>query len=772
MLEKYRSKRNFSVTPEPKGGAKTAEHIFVVQFHEARRDHYDFRLSHGGVLLSWAVPHMPSLDPKVKRLAVMVEAHPTEYADFEGEIPLSSYGGGMVTIFDKGTYEQKVDFDSGLKSGSLKFTLFGKKLRGGFALVRMDGKNWLLIKERDDFAQADDAKADVSDPGKGGKAEEPGKAKKSVNMGAENTDKTRPIPIKDILGSVKLAKPSADIPSGKEWLFEVKYDGFRIIASSSPVALLSRNGKDLGARFASIARAIGALCKGHKVVFDGEVAAIKDGRIDFSALGDGEPIYFIFDLLYCDGDLRSLPLEKRKNKLRHLLKNAAPPLTYVKSYLGGEELFAAVKEMELEGIVCKRKDASYFEGDWLKIKRRMRQEFVVCGYLGEQKVRSLILGAHIDGRLCYVGKVGSGISADIGKRLKETLAPLLCDKPTVACKTKDVHWVKPTLMAEVEYAELTSDAKLRQPAFKGLRSDKDASTVTLETIEKSSLKKSSETPIETPHKKSIKTSPDTHIEKSLDTIEPSSEIPPKTKLTHPDRVVFSDPVVTKADVFAYYEKAAERILPYLKGRPISVLRCNDGIDKPFFVKHPHGKKDELIFIDTAEELLNEVQNGTVEFHVTSAAGTTFFMTFDLDPDPALDLKAVRKCALDVRATLSELGLRAFLKLSGGKGYHIVSPMPPFNAEQFASLSRSVAEAICLKSEIYTLNIKKDKRKGKIFIDWQRNSPSATFVAPYSLRARKGAPISMPVAWSKVDTHPDAFNIFSPLPRDPWKNFFD
>lgn len=714
-LHDYKAKRNFSATNEPKGGSKKAKRIFVVQFHEARKDHYDFRLEHGGVLLSWAVPKGPSLNPKVKRLAVMVEDHPVEYADFEGEIPLGQYGGGMVTIFDRGTFTPKVDFTAGLEEGSLKFTLYGEKFKGDWALVRMEDKNWLLIKEKDEFAINDADDAPKIEPRKPEKKSSPSDNKALID---------------DVLKSIKQASLASAVPSGKEWLHEVKYDGYRLIASTSPTLLYTRNGKDVTDKFSTIASALDKL-KGC-YVFDGEAAAVKDGKIDFGAIaGGGELVYFIFDILCRDGeDLRNLSLDERKNILRKALKNTSAPLCYVKSYLDGEALLSAVKEMDMEGVVSKKRKASYFDDDWLKVKFRKRQEFVICGYLGDE-IRSLLLGVYDKGRLRYAGKVGSGINARNSAQLKAAFEPLKTDAPTLSDKISGAHWLVPKLMAEVEFAEWTDGGKIRQPSFKGLRDDKSALSVVAE--------------------------------------QPLSFF--GVTITHPNKAVFTNPDITKSDVARYYESVAERMIPFLKGRPVSVLRCNDGIDKPFFVKHPPGKKDELIYIDTPRALINEVQLGTVEFHVVSAAGSTFFMVFDLDPDVSLSLDTVKRCALDIKTVLEKLKLKSFVKTSGGKGFHIVVPMPPSDAEQFAHLARSIAELAATKSEIYTLNIKKNARKGKIFIDWQRNSPSATAVAPYSLRARKGAPVSMPVSWNKLASiRPDEYDIFSPL-SCPWKNFF-
>ncbi len=718
-LNEYRNKRDFSVTSEPFGSQNGNRGIFSVQYHEARRIHYDLRLEYDGVLLSWAVPKGPSFDTSKRRLAVKVEDHPIDYADFEGVIPKGQYGGGKVTLWDKGTYTPSLDFEEGLEKGSLKFTLHGKRLKGSWALVKTDDKNnWLLIKEKDAYANA----PDITD------------TSSVLDMNKSMPD------LKDL--EPKQADPASEIPVGKNWLYEIKFDGYRVIAltGSDKTELFTRNHNDVTDKFEAAADVLSELPV-KDAVFDGEMVVIKDGKTDFSALqhysGKDDLCYIIFDLLYSNGeDLRRLPLVERKKILKSLLKNAPHVIDYSENFPDGAALFRLAKKMGLEGIVCKKRDAPYAERDWLKIKCRSRQEFVVIGYTDEKKeVSSLLLGVYNDGVLTYVGKVGSGISQKNAASLKKELDKYATDVPAVHMKKKNAHWLRPELMAEVEFAEWTEGGKIRQGSFKGLRNDKSALTVKTE----------------------------------------DPDIVGGIKVTNPQKVVFPDPKVTKMQIARYYLGVAPLMLPYLVGRPITVVRCNSGIENRFYKKHPLNDKSSLIYINSTTDIIKEVQLGTVEFHTMCFAGETKFMIFDLDPDEGLGLKEIRKGAVDLKNILSDLGLRTFIKLSGGKGYHIVAPIKSdISQEEFSDFAHSVAKLMEAKfPDEYTSNIKKANRRGKIFIDWQRNTAGATTVAPYSLRAHSGAPVSLPIKWSELNKYaPSGINIFDDRRDDAWQGFFD
>lgn len=727
-LNTYRKKRSFSLTPEPIGNTKKKlkKPIFSVQYHEARRTHYDLRLSYKGVLMSWAIPKGPSYDTSQRRLAVKVEDHPLEYADFEGEIPKGQYGGGTVTLWDRGFYATNGDFEEGLKKGALKFTLYGERLKGNWTLVKIgkdtNNENWLLIKEKDEFSAAP---PDISD-----------------TSSILNKSSSKANPFKDF--STKQAQSTSAIPQGQEWIYEIKYDGYRATAviEQGKVALLTRNGHDVTEKFAPIATALQKIMGERCAIFDGEAVVIKDGKTDFGALqhlsSKDELSYCIFDLLALDGeDLRPLPFAERRKNLEKLLKNAPQVIVLSKIFDNGQALYDAAVKMNLEGIVCKRTDASYYDSDWLKVKCRNRQEFVICGYTeGKKEIASLLLGIYREGKLEYVGNVGTGISSKNVDMLKKEFSDLNSQSPTLQIRKKDVHWLKPVLMAEVEFAEWTSSGKIRQASFKGIRRDKSAQSVKNE--------------------------------------DPNAIL--SISISNPQKIIFTDPQVTKMDIARYYQSVADLMLPYLVDRPISVLRCNSGIEKCFYKKHPGSDKSQLIYINSPVDIIREVQLGTVEFHIQCHADKRSLMVFDLDPDEKLPLSEVRQCVLDLKEALDSLGLNSYLKLSGGKGYHIIAPMiGSTEPQEFSSFAKSIARFMAVKyPDLYTANIKKDKRNGKIFIDWQRNTPSATVIAPYSLRARKGASISLPISWSELNKYtPNEVNIFmaNDILKHSWPDFW-
>ncbi len=769
-LEKYKEKRDFSKTAEPEGKSRKKarkQKIFVVQYHEARAKHYDFRLEHNGVLLSWAVPKGPSMNPADKRLAVHVEDHPLDYASFEGVIPKGEYGAGSVIIWDKGTFVALESFNQGLKKGSLKFELFGERLKGKWALVRLkDEKNWLLIKDRDEHAKSSSSSRPSS-------VVSGMTSKQLVEAKSKNpTGKFQP----------QLAKLESEIPKGKQWAFEIKYDGFRIMAfiEQNSVKLLSRNFKDYSQNFPEVKAALEKLANGRAMILDGEmIVPDESGRSDFGLLqthiktGSGSAVYVVFDLLALDGkDLRLLPLKDRKAQLEKLLKKASLQISYSQHVQGnGEKCFEAAQKLGLEGVVAKKLDSLYSgsrNGDWVKIKCRKRQEFVIGGFsLSTKKpgqIASLMLGAYQNGKLIFYGRAGSGITEDFSKHLLNLFKKLKCktspffDALKLASK-EQVVWVKPKLVAEIEFAELTQDNLLRQASFKGLREDKGAGDVELKQPEKQVM---------------------------------------GVKISHPDKVIFPEKNATKFDVASYYQQAAARMFPYVKNRLLSVVRCNSGVQgECFYKKHPtgegaevkrkciknsEGEKEEYFYIDSPEGLISEAQLGSIEFHTWASEVTALenpnILVFDLDPDEGLQLSQVRQGAKHLKSILNSLSLKCFLKTSGGKGYHIVVPFSgKTNWEKFSEFAKKVAVLMEEKwPHLYTSNMRKASRKGKIFVDWVRNGRGATSICPYSLRARKQATVSMPIFWSELDTtSPTQFDLHSALVRlkkpDPWKSFF-
>jgi bifunctional non-homologous end joining protein LigD len=792
-LTEYNKNRDFSLTAEPEGKLKKSEDSlrYLVQHHIARRDHYDFRLEWKGALLSWAVPKGPSFNVEDKRLAIRVEDHPLDYRDFEGTIPKGEYGGGTVMLWDEGYWEPYGDIDEGLRKGALKFTLYGMRLKGKWALIKIkddkdDKENWLLFKEKDEYAENKENIAEYD------KSIRTGRTMEEITEGKRENAAKNPFDRAD----VQLAKPIKDIPKGDDWVYEVKYDGYRILGfvESNKVRLISRNNKDYTHTFRSVAQSLADMAKGRVMVLDGEIAVTNsEGRTDFQALqgyiknpkGKGLT-YIIFDLLSLEGeDLRNMPLLERKSRLEALMKEAPENLHYSRHVIGkGAESFKAACGANMEGIVGKRGNSPYSgtrNGDWVKIKCDNRQEFVVGGYtLSDKKnsgISSLLLGVYEGEDLIYVGRAGSGLTEADNEQMTKKFKDLLKNsspfrntpKPSTSEK---FFWLEPRFAAEVRFAEWTSDNLLRQASFKGLREDKNVKEIIRENAAK-------ESPEE---------------DKELESVNTVEDI----KITHPDKVIFDDPRVTKQEVIKYYSEVSRLMLPYLSGRILSIVRCPQGVSKAcFYKKHPgpgstgivtvsvtneKGEKDDFFYIESDEGLLSEAQMGTLEFHTWGSRYKDIdkpdIMVFDLDPDEGLSIDKVRQGVLDLKEILSELKLKSYLKTSGGKGYHVVVPFKPsVNWNVFYDFARRIAEVMDGKwPDRYTTNVRKVKRADKIFIDWMRNGRGATSVAPYSLRARKGAKVSMPIEWDELNTvAPDGIDMKEALNRlnapDPWKDFF-
>ena len=793
-LEKYNQKRDFERSLEPEGRiAQPGGPLrFVVQRHMARRDHYDFRLEWEGVLLSWAVPKGPSYDTRDRRLAVKVEDHPLEYRNFEGTIPKGEYGGGVVMLWDEGHWEPQADVSEGLARGALKFTLAGRRLKGKWALVRMkeragEGKdNWLLLKERDEYAGDGDGISGFTTSVRTGRT--------VAEIEAGTADKTPKNPMSQV--DAQLAKLVSAFPEGDDWLYELKYDGYRMLAfiEGGLVRLVTRNGNDYTDRFPSVADSLAGWAGGRAMVLDGEmVIADAEGRTDFQALQssmgspDGKrPTYILFDLLALDGqDLRVRPLIERKEALEALLRGAPENLRYSAHVRGGgKECFQAACGENLEGIVGKRANSLYSgtrNGDWIKMKCGKRQEFVVGGYTLSGKrasgVSSILLGIYEGEGLRYAGRAGTGLSeADREsleaqfKGLKRAESPFHpAPKPRPG---EEITWLEPALVAEIQFAEWTSENLLRQASFKGLRADKDAWAIRRETAED-------------------------EMEKPMQANRNGVVVEGIT-ITNPGKVIFENPVVTKEDVVRYYAQVSGRMLPYVAHRVLSIVRCPKGVSEAcFYKKHPgpdskgvvtvpvstgDGGAEEYFYIENASGLVSEAQMGTLEFHTWGSRVDDLerpdVMVFDLDPDEGMDLDAVRRGVRDIKGILDELSLRSYLKTSGGKGYHVVVPLKPAASwDAFHGFARRVAEVMEQKwPDRYTSNVRKVNRKGRIFIDWIRNGRGATSVAPYSLRARKGARVSMPISWEELDAvAPDGVTMADALLRirgdDPWKGFF-
>jgi bifunctional non-homologous end joining protein LigD len=909
-LELYNQKRNFGITPEPKGKVarnKGKALAYVIQKHRASHMHYDFRLELDGVLLSWAVPKGPSYDPAVKRLAMHVEDHPIEYGGFEGTIPPKQYGAGTVLLWDRGVWIPKGDPAEDYKRGRLKFELDGEKLHGGWMLVRSHGgkydkdKAWFLIKERDQYARPEAEGTVVEDEpnsvASGRSLEEiaadPDRVWHSNKSVAENV-KTGTVKKKKpkfdgagLKGARKAAFPDfvepelatlvKEAPAGGEWVHEMKLDGYRMLCriEKGEVQMISRNGKDWTASFPSIARCVARLPV-DTAWLDGEVVVMEaDGRTSFQALQNalstdhaGKLHYFAFDLMYLDGyDLRGAPLLERKRVLEAMLAGAPSALRFSSHIEGsGVEFFRQACSLKLEGMISKRAQSSYIGGrcrDWLKVKCSMRQEMVIGGYTDPEGARSgfgaLLLGVYEpDGALRYSGKVGTGFNdatlKAMHKRLKalETKQPAFSNPPR-GYEANGAHWIKPELVAEVEFTEWTNDGTLRHPSFQGLREDKKATdvireraTATEDIVEGPAPSRVKKTKASA-SAKAVKTSARARTRaasskpapvgaaqtkaaaaKSSKTrakpavAEPRASEPSKTraksavaepreqgensvagvKLSNPSKLLYPEAGVTKKDLAVFYEAIADWILPQLRDRPLTLVRCPNGWEKQcFFQKHPDAKVDALIERVTVQEsngptlymmanslpaLVALVQMGALELHPFGSSAPKLTcpdrIIFDFDPDDGISWATLVEGVRLLKTLLEELGLRTFIKTTGGKGLHVVVPIKPaFGWDETKQFTKSIAELLVRSfPERFTSTISKSKRSGKIFIDYLRNADGATAVAAYSLRARRNAPVATPIAWEELATEVrhDYFNLknvsdrLKKMKKDPWADFFD
>jgi bifunctional non-homologous end joining protein LigD len=853
-LTEYKRKRDFRKTPEPAGKKASSRGAlsFVVQKHSASHLHYDFRLELDGTLKSWAVPKGPSLDPSVKSLAVQVEDHPLAYTEFEGIIPQGEYGGGTVMVWDFGTWEPEGDEDplTAWKQGKLKFTLAGQKLKGSWALVRMggragqDGKNWLLIKHQDRAAKSG-KKYDVltkhprsavsqrtmeqiaaaADNVWGGS----GKAKRKPTA-KRAPAKSRQAPAAAAIGKIAGAKRGAlprelkpqlatlvdKAPAGDEWLHEIKFDGYRILArlQRGKVVLLTRNGHDWTHRFQGIAEALATLPLESGVI-DGEVVALNSkGISDFQQLqnqlrrGDEKSLaFYAFDLPYAQGyDLRGAALADRKKLLAKVMAASTDEAVRYSDHLSGsgEEFARQACEQGLEGIICKRADSSYVGARspaWLKVKCTRRQEFVVGGFTKPEGARrgfgALLLGVYEGKQLVYAGRVGTGftqrslrdIHRELVKRERKTMPFASLPKGT---DERGVTWLTPELIAEVAFTEWTDEGLLRHPSFQGLREDKQPHSIVREepavAAEKNSKTKRSSRKRSAGGTKSPGVGTDSVVA--------------GVSITHPDRIVFPETGLTKLDLARYYEEVAEWILPHVAGRPLTVVRCPDGASgKCFYQKHltdsmPAAlrgveikEKDEVepyLVVDDLDGLISLVQFGALEFHPWPARADNVErpdrLIFDLDPAEDVPWEAMLRGAREVRDLLEALGLESFVRTSGGKGLHVVAPIDRRTTwEQHKELARGVAETLVRAApDRYTATMTKSKRRGKIFVDYLRNQRGATAVASYSTRARAGAAVATPLRWNELATLEGAdqytvANIPERLRRlrnDPWEGFFE
>lgn len=806
-LADYNAKRDFTRTPEPEGVVvprTSGDPIFVVQKHEASRLHWDLRLEIDGVLKSWAVTRGPSLNPADKRLAVRTEDHPLAYADFEGTIPAKEYGGGTMMVFDSGTWAPIAGKSADtLEDGHLHFTLHGTRMAGEWILIRLPPKpgerqeNWLLKKVDDAFAGDSDSLIErgLTSVLTGRTMDEivagVKPAKRPKRKGAKNAKPlSLPTPA---FQPPQLATPASALPKGDDWLFEVKYDGYRALIATGKEGSFgfTRSGLDWSDKFASIVKAAAGLPAG-SLLLDGEIVALDEaGRPSFAALqqalkkANGPLLFFAFDLLHQDGeDVGLLPLIERKARLAALLAGAAPPLYFSDHIMGdGTPLFQAMQQGGYEGVIAKRASrphAGTRNGDWLKIKVDRREEFVIVGHIPSDKqarpFASLLL-AQYEGqnggkrRLVYKGRVGTGFddaTADaILKRLVPAKTPPVVNPeleatsgaPRSRSAAKPV-WAEGTLVAEVRYAEYTADNVLRHASFIGLREDKPPTEVVSEMTQQ----KESEAVGGT-----VWTAPE-----------------PSIPITNADRAIFGKGGSTKGDLASWYEAIAPHALPWMAERPLALLRAPSGIaGQIFFQKHlkegwgdavdsilieeKDGESEPTFLIHDKIGLLQCAQMGTIEVHGWGArAGDIEHpdrLVFDLDPDEGLDFADVKRAAKLIHDHLSDMGIVTFPMLTGGKGVHVIAPLTPkadwAAVEDFAKRFAAALEQ--QEPERYTQSMSKARRKGRIFIDWMRNRRGSTAILPWSVRARDSAGIATPLSWEDLakTKRADMFSLTDP-----------
>ena len=784
----YNAKRDFAKTGEPAGKKGRAKgNSFVVQKHDASRLHWDFRLEMDGVLKSWAVPRGPSIDPADKRLAVRTEDHPLDYADFEGTIPKGEYGGGTVMLWDRGRWipEPGKDPRKTIEEGHLHFSLEGERMKGEWVMFRLKGRpgekaeNWMLKKVTDDHVGPGEQLVErgVTSITTGRSMAEIAAGEyvwKGNKRGAKGgRTKRKPMAKPPEFRAPQLATLVDAVPTGSDWLFEYKYDGYRLLLATGGGAATAwtRNGKDWSDKFRGIVKAAADLPAG--CLIDGEAVALgKTGKPDFQLLqtslkeGHADLAFYAFDLIVDQGeDISKLSNLERKERLAALLGSGHAPILYGDHILAkGEALFDAICKEGGEGIIAKKASAPYRGArakSWLKIKCTNRQEFVIVGWQESDKrrgFRSLHLAAKDGRKLTYAGKVGTGFDTKLIESLSETMAPLVVDDPMVEvprAARRGAHWIKPSLVAEIAFTEFTRDGTLRHPSFIALREDKRADQVVLEKPEK------------------LPTGSATTAKGKTKNAERATFASLGARITNPDRVIFPGDELTKGELADYYAAMSAPLLLDAANRPITLIRCPQGRGKHCFfqkhdsgamgeavhhvpVKEKDGSSEDYLYVTDVAGILACVQMGTIEFHGWGSRIDPLEkpdrLVFDLDPDEGLGWDAVKHAARRLEALLADMGLVTFPMLTGGKGIHVIAPLDQTAdwpaVKSFAErFSRAIAEA---EPELFTANIRKAQRKGRIFLDWLRNQRGATAVLPYSARAREGAPVAAPIDWSELD----------------------
>jgi bifunctional non-homologous end joining protein LigD len=824
-LERYWSKRDFAVTAEPRGERKdgTSQALsFVIQKHAASRLHYDLRLELDGVLLSWAVPKGPSFDPSEKRMAIHVEDHPLSYGAFEGTIPPKQYGAGTVIVWDNGTWEPVGDPREGLAKGKLLFHLHGQKLAGLWELVKIakggeKQEPWILFKKRDGFARPK-SEYDVVSALPDSVIAKPLK-KAPVGAGApetarkpgrkDRTDKGLPGAVKAPLPAKmdpQLATLATGVPASGDWVYEIKFDGYRLMTriQGGKATLVTRGGHDWSTKMPSLVRDLERLGV-RSAWLDGEIVVLDaQGLPKFNALQNAfdrktsteQIVYFLFDVPYFEGyDLRESPLGARRQLLDEFLKERGTDRVRFSAAFDADpaSILSSACRIGLEGVIAKRTDAPYASRrteTWLKLKCQLRQEFVIAGYTDRagsaSQVGSLLLGVHAsDGDLVSVGSVGTGWDAKEAAALKKRLARIETDRPPFAAGVArpgrwskraagSERWVAPSLVAEVAFSDWTPDGQIRHASYVALRIDKPAVGVVRETAQQIGAG-----PVRTAGKSAAG----------------------GIQVSNADRVIDPGSGLTKLDLVRYYESIAPWMLPHLQGRPCSLVRGPSGIQgQLFFQKHDEkisipGIKEldaglwpghgALLEVGSAQALASAAQMNVIEFHTWNSTAKTIDkpdrMVFDLDPGDGTPWQHVQDAAVLVRTLLSELGLEAWLKTSGGKGLHVVVPLAPrldydtvkgFSQAVVQHLARAIPSRFVVKSG-------PSNRVGKLFVDYLRNGHGATTAAAFSARARPGLGVSMPVSWDDLAklksgsqwTIATAREHLSFQTEDPWNGYW-
>jgi bifunctional non-homologous end joining protein LigD len=849
QLKTYRAKRDFTKTREPSGAREVlpAEHLrYVIQKHAASHLHWDLRLELNGVFKSWAVTKGPSIDPADKRLAVEVEDHPLDYGDFEGTIPKGEYGGGTVQMWDRGYWAPQglKKPEDALEAGELKFVLVGEKLKGSFVLVRIRNNrgrdtrtNWLLIKHKDQYSVPGGTEALIEEDrsvasgrtmdqiARGvGKAPKPfmlaaAESAQAVWHSNRTESKVAAVPTRERAPAIKPAhvKSMPDFiepqlcklverpPMQAGYGHEIKFDGYRVQlrVQDGEAHIRTRTGLDWTAQFAAVARAAEAL---PDCIVDGEVCALVNNVPSFAALQDAlsagksdKLVFFAFDLLIeGDEDLRRLPLTTRKQRLKALLEEAdIPALRYVEHFesTASTVLLSACK-MDLEGIVSKRLDAPYVSGrngSWTKAKCRAGNEVVLGAWTTTSgRFRSLLAGVHRNGRLEYVGRIGTGYGESVIGELLPVLKKHTTDVspfsgPEAPRKEANIHWLKPVLVAEINFAGWTATGMIRHASFKGLRRDKPAKEVVDERAMAAPVPTPAPAPPPTPARQS------------------GPNIVMGVRLSSADKVFWPEAPpggpATKLDLARYYEAVGEWLIPHLRGRPCSLVRAPDGIQgETFFQRHAmagisnlftlvkvRGDKAPYVQIDHAETLIAVAQIGALELHPWNCAEgdpeVAGRLVFDLDPAPDVKFAAVIEAALEIRDRLADVGLESFCKTTGGKGLHVVTPLTGGEDAVAWPAAKNFAHIICAQMasdspKKYLDTMAKKDRVGRIFLDYLRNDRTSTAVAVLSTRARAGAPISMPIHWKEVNAKlkPERYNIRTGpellTKSKPWVDYMD